>query len=330
MLSLSAADEAELERWRVMLGRCELPEERRRPPLTIMEALQRLPRALGIIIRDKLRARGALGPVQLNPGEVADVEILDKVARADIMMHLLAFGPALSQTQTPGGALGAVAEGGSGALYLGANIEWRGTGIKFSVHGAQAAVLSAWAGGETTLHSLLVETEPCACCRQFLREIWDWENMKILIAPGGPEPGRTIREIGLNLKGLRTERLVGHLLRQQTSGGGAIESRDLAKLAGTAARDSYAPYSKNFAGVALRAKNGVIHCGRYAETRESIAGVLAIEGALVDLVLCGGHVADVEEIALVEAKGVVTQFAATQQLASRMGDVPFRFIMAKG
>jgi cytidine deaminase len=329
MLSLSAADEAELERWRVMLGRCELPENRRRAPLSIMEALQRLPRALAIVLRDKVRAKGALGSVHLNPGDVADIEILDKIGRTDIMMHMLAFGAALAQTQTPGGALGAVAEGGSGGLYLGANIEWRGSGIKFSVHGAQAAVLNAWQGNETTLRGILVETEPCACCRQFLREIWDWANMKIMIAPEGPIPGHTIREIGLNLKGLRTENLVGHLLRRQFSESGAVESRDLAKLAGTAARDSYAPYSKNFAGVALRAKNGVIHCGRYAETRESIAGTLAIEGALVDLVLSGGQVADVEEISLVEAKGVVTQFAATQQLASRMGDVPFKFLMAK-
>lgn len=333
MLSLSAGDEAELERWRTMAGRCELPEQKRRPFSTAAEAVLRLPRAMSIIVRDKLHAAGALGPVRLNPGEVADVESLDKISRVEIMLHLLGIGSALAQTQVPGGAIGAVAEGGSGAFYVGSNIEWRGPGIKFSVHGAQAAVLSAWMAGETQLHHLMVETEPCACCRQFLRETWDWTNMKVLIVPDGPGSAgeRTIKEIGLNLKGLRTDGLAANLLREPKQAPAVVDDqRDLAKLAAASALLSYAPYSRNFAGVALRAKNGVIHHGRYAETRESIAGVMAIEAALINIALCGGQMTEVEDIVLVESKGMVTQFAATQQLAQRMGGIPFRFLMTKG
>src|SRR6201999_2277306 len=107
--------------------------EKIRPPITLKEAVMQLPRGMGIIIRDKLRANGVLGPILLTPGEVADIQALDKIGRLDIMLHMLMMGAALAQTDAPSKAIGAVAEGGSGAMYAGANIEWGGSGIKFSV-----------------------------------------------------------------------------------------------------------------------------------------------------------------------------------------------------
>ena len=77
----------------------------------------------------------------------------------------------------------------------------------------------------------------------------------------------------------------------------------------------------------LKTKNGTVHQGRYVEVGNSIAGLLAIEAALVNLSLTGEKIEDVRNILLVETRGTVTQFSATQQLATAMGNVPFRFKM---
>ncbi len=332
MLSMSAGDEAELQSWRTKSGRCQLPTARMRIQPSLETVLERLPSAMSLMLRARQKAGGWLGALRLEPSEVAEIESATKTTRREMMLMLLDVASSLAQTPVEGEHIGAVAEGQSGGLYLGAPLSWRGGEIRFSTHGVQAAVLNAWNQGELSVTSLMVEVLPCACCRQFLRELKDWKTLKILQAVDGPlslQKGE-MKATGLGLEGLRADGIKAKLMGEpkRTMGVGKMSTNDLIKLAATSAAASYAPYSRNYAGVALRTRRGDMHHGCYVETRESVAGILAIEAALMDLVIGGGQPTDVNEIVLVETRGSVTQFAATQKLAMAMGNIPFRYMMA--
>ena len=62
--------------------------------------------------------------------------------------------------------VGAVAIGGSGKLYLGANLEFIGVPLSTSLHAEQSAILNARDHGETSISGLVVSAAPCGHCRQ--------------------------------------------------------------------------------------------------------------------------------------------------------------------
>ena len=331
MLLMSAGDESELEKWRTLYGRCQLPPEKMRPKPSMAEAIGKLPNILSLLVKTRLRAGGWLGPMCISADEVADITTLTKMVPREIMVLLLDVASAMGQMPGADQHIGAIAEGNSGAIYIGAPFAWSGRGVKMVCHGVQSAVLNAWHQGETRLRHLMVETPPCACCRQFMRELWNWNSIKILHASEGPrsiEDG-SILDLEFSVKGLKTgnvkARMMGEAQRAITLN--KSEGNELINLAADAASHSYAPYSTNFAGVALRMKRGTVHMGRYAECGESVAGVLAIESAILNVILSGERVTDIIEILLVEARGTVTQFSTTQKLTQAMGNIPFRFMM---
>jgi len=332
MLLMSAGDEVELERWRTQHGRCQLSGAKMRPQPTMAQALSKLPSILALVVKMRLKAGGWLGPVSLTAEEATDVLAATKMNVREMMGALLDVAAAMGRMPGEGNHIGAVLEAESGAIYLGSPFAWQGTGLKFSMHGVQAAVLNAWHQGESRLRSLMVETPPCACCRQFLRETWNWNNIKIYQAGDGSESGKTgaFTEIPFAMNGLKLEGIKSRLMGEPQRGItlGKFETNELINLAAEAASYAYAPYSKNFAGVALKTKRGTVHLGRYAECSSSIVGVLAIESALISVVASGGSLSDVAEVILVETRGTVTQFSATQKLVMAMDNIPFRFMMA--
>jgi len=333
MLSMSSADEIELETWRTRHGRCRLPENKMRFQPSLDTTLERLPKVMAIILRARLKAGGWLGTLRLEASEAAEIESIADMSRRELMVMLLDVASALAQNQPEGEHIGAIVEGRSGGLYIGSPLSWKGAQIKFSVHGVQAAVLNAWHHGEKSLAGLMVEVPPCACCRQFLRELQSWKSLYVVQAIDGPFSLKkgALKDLNLSNDGLRLEGLKGYFLannKEPVSLGKSTSTNELITKAAEAATMSYAPYSHNYAGLALRTKRGDMHVGSYVETVESVAGILAVEAALVDLALGGGALTDVSEMVLVETRGGVTQFSATQRLAMAMGNIPFRFLMA--
>ncbi len=332
MLSMSAADETELQAWRTRHGQCRLPKDKMRPKQTLDIALERLPQAMALMLSARLKAGGWLGSLRLEPKEATEIEAVAGMSRHDLMVMLLDVASAMAQTEVEGEHIGAIAEASSGAIYVGSPLSWKNVPIQFSVHGIQAAVLNAWQHGEKKLTSLMVEVPPCACCRQFLRELHDWRNLRIIQAVDGPFSLKkgALKDMELDLKGVRLDNIKARLFDEPKNPVNAPKSNsnDLITKAGEAATISYAPYTHNFAGLALRTKRGDVHQGSYIETVESVAGILAVEAALVDLALSGSTLNDISEMVLVEVRGGVTQFSATQKLAMAMGNIPFRFLMA--
>jgi cytidine deaminase len=77
--------------------------------------------------------------------------------------------------------VGAVVRGVSGALYVGANIEFAGANLGQTVHAEQAALSNAFMRGETGIEAVAVSAPPCGHCRQFLYEFAQDRDMEILL-----------------------------------------------------------------------------------------------------------------------------------------------------
>src|SRR5437763_9308422 len=107
--------------------------------------------------------------------------------------------------------VGAVALGTTGSIYLGANFEFVGQALSFSVHGEQAATANAMAHGETGLQMLAVSAAPCGYCRQFLYELTTAPTLQILIPnePAAPLTALLPAAFGPADLGRSEERRVG-------------------------------------------------------------------------------------------------------------------------
>ena len=82
--------------------------------------------------------------------------------------------------------VGAIVRGTSGALYLGANIEFPGEGLGQTVHAEQAALANAFMHDEPGIEAIAVSAPPCGHCRQFLYEFAEGREITILLAGQAP------------------------------------------------------------------------------------------------------------------------------------------------
>ena len=84
--------------------------------------------------------------------------------------------------------VGAVSQGLSGALYLGANLEIAAAALAFAVHAEQSAVNNALLHGEQGLRRMAVTAAPCGHCRQFLNELHQAGDLEIIVIGRSPRP----------------------------------------------------------------------------------------------------------------------------------------------
>ena len=108
------------------------------------------------------------------------------VTVCQVMLELLPFAALYAEPVISNFKVGAVAQGSSGNLYYGANMEFKSEALSFTVHAEQAAAMNAWMGGETGLSALAVSAAPCGYCRQFLYELATAATLKILLPDTKP------------------------------------------------------------------------------------------------------------------------------------------------
>lgn len=215
-------------------------------------------------------------------------ELLAQSAELDadtLMMALLPIAAAYARPGLSAYFVGAVARGGSGALYLGANLEFPGTSLWTSVHAEQSAVVQAWSAGEASIESIAVTASPCGLCRQFLMELGDSAALRIVtparralladLLPDAFDAAALARRPGL-LSGPRRSLALVH-----------ASEDPLVQAAFAAARASYSPYSQTPAGVALRHRSGAVITGAYAESVAHNPGVAPMGAALSQRVFRG-------------------------------------------
>lgn len=251
------------------------------------------------------------------------------VVLPELMLRLVGWAALRADVPISRFRVGAVAQGLSGALYAGANLEFAGLPLSCSVHAEQSAVTNAWAHGERALRALAVSAAPCGYCRQFLYELVTAERLEILL----PErPAAPLTALLPGAFGPRDLGVEGGLMQPESHGlvlapdeAGATETLAAALAAADA---SYAPYGKTYAGAALRTADGALYQGRYAESAAFNPSLSPLQAALAHLTLCGRAYADITRAALVETAGPVGQRAAAAAVLAAVSPVPLAYARA--
>jgi len=253
----------------------------------------------------------------LRPGFIPAAELAAQAAAfgrttGEYMLDLLEVARARAYAPISGFRVGAVALGASGSLSIGGNVEFPGLPLNASVHAEQAALATAWHGGETSLAALGVTAAPCGHCRQFLNELAGAADLPVVVAG---HPRTTLGALLPDAFGPADLGLSGGLLTPQHHDLVlATPSDDPLTLAALEAADAaYAPYSATYAGVAVVA-DGIVYQGRYAESAAFNPSLSPLQAALVAVAVSLEPFTRIERAVLVETEGPASQRAATEAL----------------
>ena len=176
--------------------------------------------------------------------------------------QILPLAKAFSLHPISGFAVGAIAVGKSGDLYIGANIEFSGVPLHATIHAEQSALINAWMHKESEVVALYVSELPCGHCRQFLRELSNIERLKIFV--GGhtykletllPNAFGEAPKKGFGLLDTRTTKLEIGQAKLNASIQCVID----------AAERSYTPYSHSPEGFYIQCIDGNFFSGCVAE-----------------------------------------------------------------
>ena len=107
-------------------------------------------------------------------------------------------------------------------------------------------------------------------------------------------------------------------------------SEELVQLACQAANRAHAPYTKNFSGVALKAKDGKTFIGMYAENAAFNPSLPPLQVALINMNMAGYPLSEIEEAALVEkADSTISHLSDTQTTLEALNpDIPLSYVAA--
>ncbi|WP_038186188.1 cytidine deaminase [Vibrio rhizosphaerae] len=238
---------------------------------------------------------------------------LDAVTLAQ---HLLPLAATYAYTPVSDFQVGAIVRGKSGALYLGANIEFSGVSLGQTIHAEQAAIAHAWMRGENKLSDIIVDTPPCGHCRQFMNELAGVEALQVTL------PGQATKKLLDYLPesfGPVTMGMKVRLMDQQTHHIRADFSDSLQQTALNALNQSYAPYSKALSGVAIELSNQQIYLGAYAENAAFNPSLPPLQVALIQLRMHGDSFRDIQRVVLAETEnGTITHLDITRSVLEKI------------
>jgi cytidine deaminase len=261
------------------------------------------------------------------PAAVVDRIVASGIPLEQLMLALIPLAKTFAIPPISNFYVGAVAHGLSGSLYFGANYEFPGQALSFTVHGEQAATAHAISFGETGIDLLAVSAAPCGYCRQFLYELTTASTLQIIL----PDTPTTLLTALLpNAFGPQDVGVTAALMSPQSHGMTLPSPDDLTQAALNAANSSYAPYSLSYAGVALKTSDGSIYTGSVAENAAFNPGMSPLEAAVVTLTINGRKkYSDITDAVLVEAAASqASQISATSNVLGTMTKVPLRVYQA--
>jgi cytidine deaminase len=226
------------------------------------------------------------------------------------MLERLAEAEAYARPAVSGYRVGAVARGTSGAVYLGANIEFPGESLGQTVHAEQAALSNAFMHDEPGIEAIAVSAAPCGHCRQFLYEFAGGRDIEILV-PG--QPAITLSALLPRPFGPRDLNVTGGPLSRIKIAIQDVES--VAQAARYAAANAYAPYSNSPSGIAIRSRRGNVYRGSYIENAAYNPSLPPLQVALVAMAMANEDFGDIAEVVLAEAaNNSISQLSATKSV----------------
>jgi cytidine deaminase len=247
-----------------------------------------------------------------------------------LMLAILPWATSYAEPPISEFQVGAIAQGTTTkALYFGANMEFVGEALSFTVHAEQAATTNAWINGEEGLSYLAVSEAPCGYCRQFLYEITTAASLMVGLAPTEEKPVRPATPLTSLLPeafGPKDLKIEASLMSPANHGLTLDEASPdpLVKLALAAANACYAPYTKpnSYAGVSVQTASGRVYPGRLAENAAYNPSMSPLESALVMWNLARPRsepVDPIRRVVLVQADGApADQRAATEAVVASL------------
>jgi len=245
-----------------------------------------------------------------------------------LMVDLLPLAKTYSRPPISHYQVGTVARGLGGDLYLGANIEFPGHSLGFSVHGEQSALSNAYMHEDRGVAAIAVTAAPCGHCRQFMNELSP--DIQVLVAGKNPEKLAALLPASFGPKDLGVTDLA-FPIRQVNLGSLSALPGAITSAALDAARKSYAPYTKAYSGVAIVTKTGRIFKGSYIENAAYNPSLPPLQTALAALILGGVDYSSISDVVLVEIPGAsISQKSVTEAILSTIApDTKLRVLPAK-
>jgi cytidine deaminase len=261
------------------------------------------------------------------PASVVAKIVASGVPLEQLMLSLIPLAQKFAIPTISNFFVGAVSHGLSGSLYFGANYEFPGQALSFTVHGEQAATAHAISFGETGIDMLAVSAAPCGYCRQFLYELTTASKLQIILPN---TPTTLLTALLPDAFGPADLGVTAGLMSPQAHGMTLPSPDDVTQAALNAANTSYAPYSLSYAGVALKTSDGNIYTGSVAENAAFNPSMSPLEAAVVTLTINGGKkYSDITDAVLVEATASkASQIGATRDVLGTMTNVPLRVYQA--
>jgi cytidine deaminase len=213
----------------------------------------------------------------LRPEQIDEMLSILGIEIGELMVRLLPIAAAYAIVPISNFKVGAVAQGvddrdkNSGALYLGANLEFIDEALSIGLHAEQSAAINAWMAGESGISRLALSAPPCGYCRQFLYELASANNLLILLPNNEGKSHKEIAfskllpeafgpaDLGTQAELMKRQRVQPDLKIFNST------NDDLVRQALQAATESYVPYTKGYAGCAIQTTENRVFLGRYAE-----------------------------------------------------------------
>jgi cytidine deaminase len=264
-------------------------------------------RLMGVVLQKDFAGR-------IDPAEVKALAEAERTSSDDLLIKLLPLArlyayPPLSQFR-----VGVACQGFSGAIYLGANLEIPGQALFFSVHGEQSAITNAFRHGERGVSALAVTAAPCGHCRQFLYEMHNGSDLRIITPSSRPVTLATLlpspfgpKDLGLKAALFQSEQQPLKL-KDDTAD-------PLVQQALTAAKQSYAPYTKSYSGIAVRTRKGHVYSGSYIENVAFNPSLPPLQASCVAVLFGGERLDEITSAVLVELDNATISHVDTTRAA---------------
>ena len=245
----------------------------------------------------------------------------------ELMLRLLPLARLYSATAISAFQVGAVVKApisdkaGDTALFLGANLEFPAQALTQTIHAEQSAVINAWLQGARQIETIAVTAAPCGHCRQFLYELDGGQHLKVLIdkktdAKTTPHNLSDFlphafgpRELGQSTGLMASAAQPAGLVLRPSSNDSLVEK------ALDAANRSYAPYSENYAGSAVKTSSGKVFRGRYVENAAFNPSLSPLHTAIIRMTM-DNYDSDnkITRVVLVERPTSISQRAVCELL----------------
>lgn len=261
----------------------------------------------------------------LSPEQFQELLCISGLKDDELRVALLPFAAAYSYAPISNFFVGAIVRGLSGRLYFGANVEILGAQLGQTVHAEQAAISHAWMKGEQGISDITINFSPCGHCRQFMNELTTADKLVVQL-PQRDE--KTLQEYLPESFGPSDLGIQSGLMSTVDHGKQTQETDEMVQKAVGALNRSHAPYTKNLSGVSLKLNTGKVYLGAYAENAAFNPSLPPLQVAMIQLLLDGQSLFDIESAALAEmADGTISHLADTQATLEAINpDIPVAYL----